>query len=977
MKLRALSLLVLLLLLLPLASQAWYPKTHAWLLAQAIELIKMIDREQMYQELYTAVFRMQLGRGAWREDFDPPVGDISRAMRHYYDPETPGPVKGIPYYDYFVAWPLFDKNEKTARPNGPRYDGAERWALDGGGAEANPFTWERAIAAYGHGSLKAREEAYFRLGHVVHLLADMSEVDHATNTVHPASGQYLIVNEEMLTDRVVKMLVLATRAMTDDTSSAAEAFVDRNSRDLIRKTIGDAMRNLGLNGPVQRTGLEGIAEDSIDPESVRDFFPTPESNGLNAKLKDLRPPSPGADETPGCRDFPAFFNELASFAKRERPAGMPLAVGCADMVPVLQSAMTAGYLATAALFGPGSQETQTVGQAWAAVTKKYLSSPIYAIPMIDELDPRSYDPYLRYRDAMFFETIPYLAGLMMHFQDVVREPPFVKDVTVEQPTGRKYWSSLGEGEKDLVNVRTFRTTEPFGDISTPDIYIPKSYKAVMGRTPAGGTVGALQSGKTAVVTIVFGPELDVSGEKIAPHIDPASVKVRIDGEPVPGRMKTGNSWTGAFTPELEAGRTEKIFKIEIEARDLDKHVLPMSPDGQGYWLDSDPKTVAQVVATPPDFDANDSNTKPPAYEWKFYDEGPQRDHVDRNHMFRVVREDVEEPARGPRISLVPDNTVVALSGPLDPAALEEERKHRGPELTAEYPLVQYVLMSDGTATIAPEKGKPFVVIWSFRPGQDGGWQETWTVQPEAGKGSVRRAAGPCQLSCVRNDWTGSGGAVQMRTNRTQPAKGEWTVTYDKDGAYVLHPGSGWSPPRFKLDRAAEPDTPNVLISRYLAWFEDGKREDFNHEALEAVERDLNARGLDPLTAVASLCAAKKKAFLRDSPVPGDKELSFRITSLALYHLGKEGAAHVNRGEYILQAIAQSKMNSWGDKTFIANWPAAALEKGVMAAPDFFPDTSGGGDYAGGITLIEVGRSQVAELKKKYKNYTRKIFFEGW
>ena len=210
---------------------------------------------------------------------------------------------------------------------------------------------------------------------------------------------------------------------------------------------------------------------------------------------------------------------------------------------------------------------------------------------------------------MFFATIPYLAGLMMHFQDVVREPPFVKEVTVEQPTGRKYWASLGEGEKDLVDVRTGRTTEPFDEISMPDIYVPKSYKAIMGRTPASGTVGALQSGKTAVVTIVFGPELDVSGEKIAPRIDPASVKVSIEGRPVPGRMRDGHSWTGAFTPELEGGRTERSSRSRSR-RGIYKHVLPMGADGQGYRLDADPKTVAHIVATPPRFDTDDSNTSP-------------------------------------------------------------------------------------------------------------------------------------------------------------------------------------------------------------------------------------------------------------------------------------------------------------------------------------------------------------------------------
>ena len=293
--------------------------------------------------------------------------------------------------------PLLDKNEKTARPSGSRYDGAERWALDGGDQEANPFTWERAIAAYGHGSLKAREEAYFRLGHVIHLLADMSEVDHATNTVHPASGKYLKLNEEDLTDQVVRMLVLATRAVTDDASSSAEAFVDRNSRDLIRKTIRDAMRDLGFSGPVRRTGLEGVAEDSIHPESVRDFFPIPESNGLEDQLNNLRPPSPSADEMPGCRDFPAFFNELASYAKREHPRRHEARGGVRRHGPCPPSAMTAGYLATAALFGPGSQKTQTVGQAWAAVCKK--------VPLLPDLR----HPHDRRAGSEILRSLPALS----------------------------------------------------------------------------------------------------------------------------------------------------------------------------------------------------------------------------------------------------------------------------------------------------------------------------------------------------------------------------------------------------------------------------------------------------------------------------------------------------------------------------------------------------------------------------------------
>jgi hypothetical protein len=971
MKFRACLLLALILLLLPVTARAWYEKTHAWLLDQAVELVKKMDQDQrLYAELYAGAFRVQMGRGAWREDYDPPVANISRAMRHYYDPTIVGPIKGVPYYDYFVFWPILDRNEKVARPAGQRYDGAERWALDGGGLADNPFNWVRAISAYGHGSLAAREEAYFRLGHVLHLLADMSEVDHATNTVHPASGRSLRVNVE---ESVVNMAVMMFEASLKwntfgfvDEATIRSYLKPENKKRLIdafQGPLSDILRKFHLPGSVRLTGFEGLAEDAIPPEAVKDFFPIPESNGLVAALAGLPAPSSEATKIPDCSKFPAFFNELAAMVRRDLPGTMRLAVGCADLAPLLTTAV-------AVLFPKPS----IIGTIF---TNKFLSSPIYAIPIINELEANSFGSYLPYRDAMLREAVAYLAGLMMHFQDVVKEPPFVQEVTVRQTNGREYSASWGEGQKDVVDLGTGRTIELYGEISTPRSSIPKYYRAIMGRTLAHGSGRPLQAGRMATVTIGFGPVLQAHGEEIKPRINPQSVKVRIDGKPVDGRMKDANTWSGSYTPEISGDMPEKPVKMEIEARDLHKHFLPMSPDGKGYWLDSDPTTVAQLSATAPNFDAADSNTKPPAYEWKFYEDGPKHDHVDRNHAFAISREEVEEPARGEHLSIAPGKTVVSLSGRLDAIDLEEARDNNQGDLLAEAPSIHYLLMSDGTATIAPERMEKFEVTLAHRPGKAGGWKEVWTAQPEPGKGSVRRAAGPCQISSARYRWTESGGAVTMTTSRAEPRKVEWSVLYDTAGAFVLYPGSGWGPPRFRLNKEAEPDTPEVLVAQYLAWFDEGKGEAFNHDALEAVERGLNARELNPLTAVASLCAARKEIFLRDNPTPGDKEFSFRVTSLALYHLKNDGQAHFNHGEYILQAIAASKMNKWGDKTFIPNWLEAALEKAVMAAPGFFPDTGDKDGFAGGIDLLSTGQSKIAQLKAKHKNNPPKILFEGW
>jgi hypothetical protein len=962
------------LLLLPaLPALAWYEKTHSWLFSQAVEMVRQKDRDQgLYEELYSDAFRLQMGRGAWREDFNAPVDGNSRAMRHYYDPVS---GHGIPYYPYFDAWPYVDPNEKVSPPPKGLYDGALRWALDGGAIAGNPYHWEGAIDAHGYGSPSARREAYYRLGHALHLLGDMSEVDHSTNTVHPGSGKYMPDTlEDALTDLTMKVLESLMQAGflgTADTE-AIRAFLrpqgEMVARNIIHERLKELLKRPAAPGPVRLTGYEGIVEDSVDPRLVVDFFFGPEPGGLRPAVDGLPPPPSGGGAPPGHREVQVYFNELAAFAKRSLPSGMTPAVGCEDLRPVVLGLVSGLFW-------------QSPDILKAAAQHRYLSSPIYGIPTINEYDPNSFLPYLRYRDAMLGETVAYLAGLMMHFHDIVREPPYVQEVSVRQSKDRYYWGAWGEGANNAPDVPTFRSVEKYYGVTVPSDLTPKSFKAIRSRTLVQKTDRTLLAGQTAEVRIVFGPVLQVgsgANDQIKHRIDPASVRVRVDRKAIAGALEAPNTWVGVYTPELGPGQAEKTVEVWIEARDRYAHHLAVEPNRSGYPLDTDPASVSRVVVQMPDFKAPDAHIKPPSYEWRFYEGGLKHDFIDRNHRFTISREAAEEAANGPQCSLAPSRTVVAISGRLNSEELEQERRRWKGQLDVAAPVVRFVLRDDGAATITPAAEDRIEVRWEHRAGQPGGWREVWVAQVRPGRGTILRASGPCLVGRERYEWTAAANGIQMRTDRTQPQNTEWTALYDKGGIYQLHLGASWGPPRFKLQEADPPDAPDVLVAQYLAWFAQGSRDTFNHGELERVERELNARGLRPLTAVASLCAAKKSVFLRDNPAPGDSELAYRLTALALYHLKAEGPMHADRGEYILQAIAASKMNQWGDKGHLPGWDDKPLERGVKAAPGFFPDTNEPGlGYAGGVELFGTGRSRVAALKEKYKNFRPAPLFEGW
>ena len=131
------------------STNGWYEKMHSLAAKVAIRFIEESERgvnPPLYKELYQFKFNREIGRGAWREDWDPPIDGNDRALRHFYDPDGSGPAKGLQFQSYFYAWgPILDG--EVTKPGSGYYKSALEWARDGAGS-SSPFHWKGAIEAY-------------------------------------------------------------------------------------------------------------------------------------------------------------------------------------------------------------------------------------------------------------------------------------------------------------------------------------------------------------------------------------------------------------------------------------------------------------------------------------------------------------------------------------------------------------------------------------------------------------------------------------------------------------------------------------------------------------------------------------------------------------------------------------------------------------------------------------------------------------
>lgn len=156
----------------PLPGTAYETGTHAQFNALGADLVKAKDPNQQYREVYLPQHVQQLRDGGVHEDeqyamivpTDCPDG---RFMRHFYQP---GSGLGL-----------------TAPGSGARCMDAVTWARSSASdsnSSDGDLTWRGAIDRYDY-TPQSKEQAFFRVGHVAHLIGDMAQPDHIHVRAHP------------------------------------------------------------------------------------------------------------------------------------------------------------------------------------------------------------------------------------------------------------------------------------------------------------------------------------------------------------------------------------------------------------------------------------------------------------------------------------------------------------------------------------------------------------------------------------------------------------------------------------------------------------------------------------------------------------------------------------------------------------------------------------------------------------------------
>ncbi len=580
---------------------AWYDKVHTLVILEAVRLLQRTDQTRIvpfYKEIAEPRFLKKLGMGAWAEDHQPAVRGNERSFRHYYDPDAAEGQRGCPFYYHYYVWGPIE-NAKVAKPVSGWYDGARDWALNDI-KTGNILNWAGAISAYDYTD-ESKEVAYFRLGHVGHLLADMSESDHALNIPHPGSGKIIPDTLEEVFGEPILRRIDANLSYIPYLPDALKYLLALDYAILKSLFIG--------KGPEDKwIGYEGLIENSVDFGAVQEYFMeddlTAGGMGYVRKPRIGNPPEPmiAGNEVERFATPEEFFDELARLTKRATAlAGLTAALGCADLEGFMDNR-----------FFP---------------TLRLLHEPIYIIPTIRMTNEEDTGRHYALAWDLLKKAVEYDAGLFELFLDVVNPPPYVRSLSLVQ-------GSKGRYERELSDVTVDREIEPANRFYPSE---RESYPVVSKREWVLPDEADFVTGERVDVTIAFGP---VSGARSKP-IDPNSVVVKIGGQLVSGRLADGGTWEGSFVPELPEGVSQRDFNIEIAAKDIyDHYPRPGLPES-GYELDAEPESPAKSTFRPP-------------YNWDHYNPG-----ADRNHTIRVKREEEkreeEEPAeeREPREPTAP------------------------------------------------------------------------------------------------------------------------------------------------------------------------------------------------------------------------------------------------------------------------------------------------------------------------------------
>lgn len=531
-------------LTLALPAAAYDIPTHQKLARRTVELATSGDT--VYRDVY--LYQESIVKGVAAEDAGTPY---PRFLHHFYDPDE---GLGMPENSYSLIFGGV-QGLQFFQFDG-RYLSAFRWGLQD---MPDPLDWRAAIEAYDETD-DARERAYEGVGHVLHLLEDMAQPDHARNRPHP--GNYLQDYLDLL-DRLAPKLAQQVRTHV--------------GYERLWHEIGESFRpavSADLWPPGERVHPQTSLQDAYDVMAYVSHK-TEDDQGL-----------PSREKQEGALGLGSLnvSSELSRMAGEQLPGQVGPAVG----------------------FGIRRLHDDLTAAGWLIFRDNLWAEYEINAPLVPTIPWPQRDAYTEKHVQMGKRLLKLAeehgAGLLRLYFDIVNPPAYVESVELLQGGESKYragWKPASPGadghiasrtltrerdemlkQGDLVDVRirfgpsylyrgkTIR--EAVGDVQVWAVGSSGSRTPVdvVGFTPDPETEGAYMLYGSFVVS--ESGTLQISGHDLDEHFPrPGSpTGEELDANPAtPARATWGNSADGAPYPfaGYEPGvDTNHAFRIEGE-----------------------------------------------------------------------------------------------------------------------------------------------------------------------------------------------------------------------------------------------------------------------------------------------------------------------------------------------------------------------------------------------------------------------------
>ena len=580
----------------------WVRKTHCTWAEEALRLLKLQDASARYAEVYsTNWFSAQYASGApqpfqhhpvvlgafYEDQTDPMPGfyndwfsgdplfqkdpdyywkqaGYARDYHHYGD----GAGVGLQFQTWFQYRPYFDNSPSPPPRPKPddRYYDARDWAFGPPRtpvqSEVNRLSFGNAVEQSNRYSSEGNTNAYLMMGHVAHLLQDLSQPDHARNVAHPGSSK---------SGQELKMACHVVGAEAAIYVAAPCLSLCSGSLLLYLLCVGGC--------EAAAYGAAYGACCGLWCDSCRGYERIVEEDWSLSRIT-----SQVTQSTSIAQDhFDKFFADAAQHARSTADAAsLASGLGCDDF-------------------------TLVVPPFWSVDS---------LVPNIPAGQNSEAEAYLKLTDAVGLHSVRAVAGLLQHFYEIVAHPPIVERVAVVQWEPNATPVQFGWFAADPQSQPPCTVYDSKWEIDY------QSHSRSL-KSQTAGTQPLLSADRPAYIFVLFGPAT-LAPDKGGILMESVELNLTgiypVTGEPIRTSVSLRPAWDGtagqyywgSFQPQ-NCGNDPYTLALNIRARDKRAHFAGRIP--LGNELDQNPATLAVV-----------QNSLQPYFPWAGYEPGIDTHH---------------------------------------------------------------------------------------------------------------------------------------------------------------------------------------------------------------------------------------------------------------------------------------------------------------------------------------------------------------